>query len=398
MREPRRIVATRAMLVVVITMVVTSPLLTLWSTTLLSPSANPNQFISLLGLHVGGTLLGGAVAVSGALLLIFASNTAVIGAYHVFLALTRMGFLPRVVEKHNHWRHTPHVAILLVVAVPVAVVVASRGNVDLLGDLYAFGLLGAFVLTCLALDVVRWHERESHIGWRARAGFALGVLTTVLVFIGWTTNLVEKPLATMFGGGLTALGLIVGFVTYRQTRLRRPAVFPLPYRPGQPLVALQHARQLEPAEVLVILPHDPVAAEAVIDAATKAAAGRRAAFLYRGEAPHQDNGFMEIADPYLKDYPAQDAFARAESLTRKVIPDRRYIYVPGNLPPQACGRVWKDVSAPETLVVDGDQDILPPVALDRIRRTYSDGVPVLHLVTTKLRPAARPAEPQLTSR
>lgn len=390
MREPRRVVAGRAMTVVVITMVVTSPLLTLWSTTLLSPNDNPNQFVSLLGLHVAGPLLGGAVAISGALLLIFASNTAIIGAYHVFVALTRMGFLPRVVEKHNHWRHTPHVAIFLVVAVPVAVVIASRGNLDLLGDLYAFGLLGAFVLTCLSLDVVRWHDRDSRSRWRWRAGYAVGVLTTVLVAIGWTTNLVAKPLATMFGGGLTVLGLIVGYLTYRHTRRRRPTVFPLPYRPGEPLVALQHARQLEPAEVLVILPHDPVAAEAIIDAASRAAAGRRAAFLYRGESPEQlESGLLEIADPYLKDYAAQDAFARAEALTRKTIPDRRYIYVPGDLPPEACGRVWRDVSAPETLVVDGDQDLLPALALDRIKRAEVDGVPILYLVTTKLRPVAR---------
>jgi amino acid transporter len=390
MREPRRVVARRAMTMVVVTMVVTSPLLTLWSTTLLSRNANTNQFISLLGLHVSGPLLGGAVALSGALLLIFASNTAIIGAYHVFVALTRMGFLPRVVEKHNHWRHTPHVAIFLVVAVPVAVVIASRGNLDLLGDLYAFGLLGAFLLTCLALDVVRWHERDLASRWRWWTGYGLGVLTTVLVAVGWTTNLVAKPLATLFGGGLTVLGLIIGYATYRHTRRARPTVFPLPYRPGQPLVALQHARQLQPAEVLVILPHDPVAAEAILDATTRAAAGRRAAFLYRGEAPQQlQSGFLEITDPYLRDYAAQDAFARAESLTRKAIPDRRYIYVPGDLPPEACGRVWRDVSAPETLLVDGDQDVLPALAFDRIKRGNVDGVPVLHLVTTKLRPVAR---------
>jgi hypothetical protein len=168
-------------------------------------------------------------------------------------------------------------------------------------------------------------------------------------------------------------------------------------------VALQHARQLQPAEVLVVLPHDPTAAAAVIDAAAEAAAGRRAAFLYRGEVPQQlESGFLEISDPYLKDYAAQDAFARAERQTRKSIPDRRYIYVPGSLPTEACGRVWRDVSAPETIVIDGEQDVLPPLAIDRVRRSYSNGVPVLHLVTTKLRPAARPVErpvePQATRR
>jgi hypothetical protein len=31
-------------------------------------------------------------------------------------------------------------------------------------------------------------------------------LVEFLVVVGWTTNLVQKPLATMFGGGLTVLG------------------------------------------------------------------------------------------------------------------------------------------------------------------------------------------------
>src|SRR5438445_13649184 len=159
MREPRRQVAYRAMGAVVMTMAITSPLLTLWSTTLLSSSADPNQFISILGAKVGGVALGDYVAVSGSILLVFAANTAIIGAYHVLIALTRMGFLPRVIEKRNRWRLTPHWAILAAIALPVIVVLAVRGSPDLLGDLYAFGLLGTFVLTCVSLDVVRWHER-----------------------------------------------------------------------------------------------------------------------------------------------------------------------------------------------------------------------------------------------
>src|SRR5205085_9255236 len=125
MREPRRVVANRAMAMVVATMAVTSPLLTLWSTTLLGAHVNEQQFISVLGARAGGQALGNYVAVSGPLLLVFASNTAIIGAYHVFLALTRMGFLPRAVEDHNRWRRTPEIAILLAVGVPVVILVAA---------------------------------------------------------------------------------------------------------------------------------------------------------------------------------------------------------------------------------------------------------------------------------
>jgi amino acid transporter len=388
MREPRRVVAYRAMAAVVLTMAITSPLLTLWSTTLLASNADPNQFISLLGAHVAGQFLGSYVAVSGAILLVFASNTAIIGAYHVFIALARMGFLPRVVEHRNHWRLTPHWAVGAAVVLPVGIVIGAQANVTLLGDLYAFGLLGTFVLTCISLDLVRWREyRRWSVG--TVAFYAVGVLTTVLVAGAWAINIVAKPLATEFGGGLTVLGLIAGLATYRYSRSRRPAVFPVPFRPQRAVESIAAALGGKPAagEVLVVLPHEQIAAETVIGEATRAAAGRGAVFLYRGERHEaEERELLEVNDPYLKDYSAHDAFARAELLARKHIPNRRYVYVPGNLPREIVAEVWRTVSPKETLVTVEDQGVLPPMAIDRIRRHTSDGTTVLHMFTGKLRP------------
>jgi len=392
MREPRRIIANRAMMAVVATMAITSPLLTLWSTTLLRGSPDPNQFISLLGTKVSGQVLGDYVALSGALLLIFASNTAVIGAYHVFIALSRMGFLPRVLERRNRWRGTPHWSILAAIAVPIVLIALTGGQAALLGDLYAFGLLGAFILTCLSLDVVRWHERADNPGLRARIGYWVGVLTTVLVTIAWTTNLVAKPLATAFGGGLTVLGLVVGLLTYHYSRSREPVVFPFQHRPERPIIPIAGGRRLEPCQVLAILPHDPESAEAVVAAAAHdAAPDRTLVFLYQGEAaPDAHSELMEVADPYLKDRAAQVAFARAERAARRTVRDRHFVYVPGHFRREALGDVWKNLSPAETLLVDGDQDVLPPVAVERVRRTYVDGIPVLRLVRSRPK-VAQPA-------
>ncbi len=54
------------------------------------------QVISLLGGHWGNIALQIEVAISASALLIFAGNTAIIGSYHVFLALSRMEFFPGV--------------------------------------------------------------------------------------------------------------------------------------------------------------------------------------------------------------------------------------------------------------------------------------------------------------
>ena len=395
MREPRKGVAFKAMAGVVMTMAITSPLLTLWSTTLLNGSnPDPNQFMSLLGAHVAGPLLGDYVAISGSILLVFASNTAIIGAYHVFIALARMGFLPRALETRNRLRRTPHWSILAAVALPIAVVIAANGSVNLLGDLYAFGLLGTFVLTCISLDVVRWRER-SHWSRSSVALYAIGVVTTVLVIVAWSVNLVAKPLATEFGGCLTAIGLVVGFATYRRARRNRPPVFPVPFSPQRAAASIAQVlgSQLYGGELLVVLPHEQLEEEAVIADAVSGAVGRSAVFIYRGNPPPAEYAEMlEVADPYLKDYAAHDAFARAEKLARKQIAHRRYVYLPGNLSSEVLRDIWTAIHPKETVVAADDQGILPPMAIDRLHRHVVDGTAVLHLFTTKVRalPGLRP--------
>jgi len=165
MRTPRKKVAGLALLLVVLTIGLTSPLLTMFSTLLLPKSwvEDPTlsgQVISLLGGRWGGIVLQTEVAISASALLVFASNTAIIGAYHVFLALSRMEFFPAFVLRRNKLRGTPHYSIALATGVPILVLILVKGNINLLGDLYAFGLLGAFTLTCLGLDIVRHRERK----------------------------------------------------------------------------------------------------------------------------------------------------------------------------------------------------------------------------------------------
>jgi hypothetical protein len=217
------------------------------------------------------------------------------------------------------------------------------------------------------------------------------VVTTILVVIAWVVNLVAKPLATEFGGGLTVVGMIIGLMTYRYYRSRRPSVFPIPFRPERAKESIATALGNQPSagEVLVILPHDQQAAEAVLTAAAHAADGRGAVFLYRGDRyPNQHHELLEVADPYLRDFSAHDAFARAEMFSRGSVKNRRYVYMPGSLPREMVGEVWRTVGPRETVVTVEDQGMLPPMAVDRVRRHTTDGTTVLHMFTSKVRPTA----------
>jgi amino acid transporter/nucleotide-binding universal stress UspA family protein len=206
MREPLKRSAGRGMMLVIASMIVTAPLLTLFSVALLPEAIKAHEterFISELGHQWGGLPVKLAVVFTASTLLLFAANTAIIGGYHVFLALARQGFFPTFITARNRRFGTPHWAILIATVVPVLVVFYTAGNLRLLGEMYAFGLLGAFVLSSLGVDVVRWRE-----GMRGPY-FWVGVATTAMVLVSWCVNLVTKQTATIFGGGLTALGMAV---------------------------------------------------------------------------------------------------------------------------------------------------------------------------------------------
>ncbi len=205
MKLPLRRTTRWAMVAVMVTMVITSPVLTALSIGLLPEhfkAAESERFISELGRIVGGVGVKLAVVLTASSLLLFAANTAIIGSYHVFLALVTGGFLPRVVAMRNMAFNSPHIAVGMATIAPMFVILLSGGQMKILGDMYAFGLLGAFVFSSLSLDSIRWR-----LG-RRDLGFWIGVFTTLMVMVAWAINIVEKPLATYFGGALTLIGML----------------------------------------------------------------------------------------------------------------------------------------------------------------------------------------------
>lgn len=251
MQTPRRKVTTIAMLMVVITFFATSPALTLFSTNLLDSKTENGEsilesvelvktrefqletetdpttraqltkqiaegkhysesFISELGATYGGDILKTAVVATASVLLIFAANTAMIGAYHVFITLSRNKFLPKFIEHHNHKFGTPHFAVLLAVLPPILIVIFTKGDVGMLGSLYPFGLLGAFAISSLGLDIVRWRESR-----KFSINFILGLLTTFLVVVAWVVYLITKPQASAMGATAIVVCMIGIFFIYR---------------------------------------------------------------------------------------------------------------------------------------------------------------------------------------
>ncbi len=406
MRIPRKRTAGIALFLVVLTIGLTSPLLTMLS-------------------------LQTEVAISASALLVFASNTAIIGAYHVLLALSRMGFFPEFVLRRNKLRGTPHYSIALVTGIPIVVLILVKGNINILGDMYAFGLLGAFTLTSLGLDIIRRRERKlakeiaSHLptadgnaqastqdifnrarklseeythtngpealggvepdaiailaaptrSWRTtlrrlwyNLDFWLGVLTTFLVATAWCTNLVAKPLATAFGGTVAGIGMVVAYVNYSRHK-----------QAGRLPVVTTFIEGRLPGSIMAVLTPDNGQNDAVIRTAINEADGHPVVFLYLGKRrPGRMPSIFEVYDPYLYDQQAKEYFGKAEHLAQRSRIQRRFVYrLEG---PGAVARVWQMLHPHDTIVAAKNTSKIDDINPDRIRYEITPNGKVAHLL------------------
>jgi amino acid transporter len=442
MRTPRKKVAGIAMFLVVLTIGLTSPLLTMFSTILLQDQAkdpNTNSYlISLLAGHWGGPLLQTEVAISASALLVFASNTAIIGAYHVFIALARMEFFPGAILKRNKLRNTPHYSIALATGIPILILIAVQGRIDLLGDMYAFGLLGAFSLTCLGLDIVRWRERRTarqvaHSLPESSSNGHTPVPTTAI--IAEVQEITHELTQTGNHSAVTVQGLepelIVHLATPARTWRQRldhlwhsldfwlgilttflvmlawctnliakplatafggsvallgmgVAVVNYYYSKAQgrlPVVVTTGVEGRLPGSILAVLTPENGRNEEIIRTAVTISDGKPIVFLYLGQpgfrrAPR----IFEVVDPYLDDPQAKEYFGKAENEARKAKVQRRFVY--RTQAPNAVSRVWHVVH-PRDIVISADkasqmEDINP----DRVRYEITSKGKVAHLLKT----------------
>jgi hypothetical protein len=307
-----------------------------------------------------------------AALLIGVANTAIIGAYHVFLALARLEFLPMALLRRNRLRGTPHYAIGLATLIPIAVLLAVRGDIATLGDMYAFGLLGAFTLTCLGLDIIRVRERadrrrgmdpdrevadpsttsaeapEPQGVWaRSWVNLQLGFLTTALVFAAWLINLVAKPLATLFGGSALVVGLSVAAILH----LRRS-------RDGRlPVATTGVEAGFATRTLAVLVGDDEQLNEQVMERALADATPGGVIFLYLGESRDlEPAGVFRLAEAHLHDRRARATLGRAHYLARAAGVSVRFVY--RHAKPDAVAQLWRFMRPQETLVFVSD----PPVS------------------------------------
>jgi len=215
----------KAALVIFIYSMVFTSLVSFFAVMIIPDKTRPQYFQNLIGglaMSLQGPLVARLifhvfVVAVGTLILSGAVNTAIVGSNGVLNRVSEDGVLSDWFRQPHPRFGTSYRIINMVVAVQILMILISRGDVTLLANLYAFGVIWSFVLNGIAVLVLRYtqpQEREFRVPLNFRiAGreipVGVGLITLVLLSIA-IVNLFTKPAATVSGVAFSAL-LFVGF-------------------------------------------------------------------------------------------------------------------------------------------------------------------------------------------
>ncbi|OIO05066.1 MAG: APC family permease [Elusimicrobia bacterium CG_4_10_14_0_2_um_filter_56_8] len=148
-----------------------------------------------------------AVVLSGVLMLVGAVNTSFVGANGVLNRVADDGIL------HDWFRHlhkkygTTHRLVNIIAITQILIILISRGDIYLLGQAYAFGVMWSLTFDTLSMIILRFKKRDEEREWmfpiNIKAGnvyVPVGLFAILLVLLTATgLNMLTKKIATIGG-------------------------------------------------------------------------------------------------------------------------------------------------------------------------------------------------------
>jgi amino acid transporter len=169
------------------------------------------------------------VVLVGFLILSGAINTSMIGSTGVLMRVAEDGVLTDWFRKPHDKFGTSYRIVNMVFILQMFTIIASRGNVIMLGEAYAFGVIWSFTFNSLSMLVLRWKFKGER-GWKVppnlRIGkfeIPIGLLSVFMVLLSVAVvNLFTKSVATVSGIAFAAVFFVIFTVSEREN-LRRHA-------------------------------------------------------------------------------------------------------------------------------------------------------------------------------
>ncbi|MGB7331464.1 MAG: APC family permease, partial [Terriglobales bacterium] len=189
-----------------------------------------DNLISGLAMYMWGPeilrlVFRGFVVVVGFLILSGAVNTAIIGSNGVLNRVSEDGVLADWFRFPHRKYGTSSRIINLVVLLQIVTIIASRGDVYVLGEAYAFGVIWSFTFNSLAMLVLRFKYKGVR-GWKVPpnitiAGHELpiGLVSVFLVLLATAlVNLATKSVATVAGVSFSVVFFVIFTVSEHANR------------------------------------------------------------------------------------------------------------------------------------------------------------------------------------
>jgi amino acid transporter/nucleotide-binding universal stress UspA family protein len=175
-------------------------------------------------------VLNGFVVFVGFLILSGAVNTSIVGSNGVLSRVAEDGVLPDWFLKPHKKYGTTSRLLWLITGMQLFTIIVSRGDVIMLGEAYAFGVVWSFVFKTLSMVVLRFKDhtpREFMVPFNIRWGemyIPVGLSFVFLIMLlSALANFVTKPVATVSGLIFTTVFLVVFIATERYHHRRRGA-------------------------------------------------------------------------------------------------------------------------------------------------------------------------------
>lgn len=212
-------------------------LVSLFAVMIIPDSARPKYYDNLIGglaMNLAGPeplrlVFHAFVVLVGAMILSGAVNTSLIGANGILNRVAEDGVLLDYFRRPHRRFGTTHRIINMVTLLQLATIVASRGDVYLLGEAYAFGVVWSFFLKGLGVLALRFQRSDQEyktplnirLG-RVEIPIGLGATTLVLFFVA-IANLLTKQIATIYGVSFTVIMLALFIISERVNMRKRSA-------------------------------------------------------------------------------------------------------------------------------------------------------------------------------
>ena len=208
--------------------------ITMFAAMIIPDSARGHYADNLLGglaMHLAGPhllrlLFRIFVVFVGVLILSGAVNTSIIGGNGVMNRLAEDGVLVDWFRKPHKRFGTSARMINVIVGLQLFTIFLSRGDVNLLGEAYAFGVVWSFFMKSLSVLVLRYkrHDQEYKVPGNFRIAtleIPVGLATTTLILLLVAiANLFSKRIATIYGVGFTILVFIIFTISERVNKRR----------------------------------------------------------------------------------------------------------------------------------------------------------------------------------